>query len=126
MRIEDMKPRKKSLLSMLGSGVKTVKHKAKSLIMWKPKSNPFNDPEFYDKKWNKKERGERQRKTDNLSNFKLKNDSKASDWIKAKNIFTGVRSDEAMIKRKTGRRALGPYFYDKKSSTGWYTLKSNK
>ncbi len=110
---------------MLGSGVKTVKHKAKSLIMWKPESNPFNDPYYYDKK-DKKRAGERQRKADILSNFKLKNDSKASNWIKAKNINTGVRSDEAMIKRKTGRRALGPYYYGKKSTSGWYTLKSNK
>ena len=109
---------------MLGSGVKTVKLKAKSLLNWSPKSNPFNDPYYFDKK-DKKRAGERQRKTDVLSNFKLKNDSKASNWLKTKNINTGVRSDEAMIKRKTGRRASGPYFYDKKS-TGWYTFKSNK
>ena len=109
---------------MLGSGVKTVKHKAKSLIMWKPKSNPFNDPYYFDKK-DKKRAGERQRKTDVLSNFKLKNDSKASNWLKTKNINTGVSSDEAMIKRKTGRRASGPHHYDNKTFS-WYTFKSKK
>tara|TARA_Y100000401_G_C8253911_1_gene189665 strand:- start:75 stop:434 length:360 start_codon:yes stop_codon:yes gene_type:complete len=117
MRIEDLKPRKKSLLSMLGSGVKTVKHKAKSLLNWKPKSNPFNDPYYFDKV-NKQIEKNVQRRFDTLSNFKAEikgggHYSRSEGWkdpkigkklkslLKYKNIKTGLRSDRRKIKKYT-------------------------
>jgi hypothetical protein len=117
MRIEDTKPRKKSLLSSL---FKNVKHAIKYYDgpKWKP------DYKIRNEKWQEKNKKIETLIPSNLVKIKArKNRIKTRDALK---INTGLRSDQAMIKRETGKRA-GPIFRLANSkSSGWYTLPSKK